>query len=438
MNVTIKHASSLQGTLSVPPDKSIAHRAILAAALCHGATTITRLPAGDDCQRTLRFVEQLGVRVRRRPEAIEIEGRGIAQPFRQPGQDLFCGESGTTLRLTAGLLAGQPWEARLTAAPSLAKRPMRRVIEPLAAMGAQVTGSRAGQDIYPPLTVQGKRPLTAIRYTLPVASAQVKSAILLAGLFAEGRTTVIEPVPTRDHTERLLSACGAWVKRDGSAISIEPGELTSPARLVIPGDSSSAAFFVVAASCVPGSRIALEAVGLNPSRTAFLDVLKRMGAGITITLAENAWEPRGRIVVEARALQPVRIPASEAAGLIDELPILMVAAACAAGRSRFEGVAELRVKETDRIASMVGGLRRLGVRIDCPAADVVDIDGGPLAGGEVDSVGDHRTAMSLAVAGLAASGITTIVGAECAAKSFPEFFEYLQQIAPPTTVKAQS
>lgn len=436
----VQPAQPLRGTLVVPPDKAICHRAILAAALAKGTTSVRPWPSADDCQRTLQLVQQLGVPVTRSSQGASIEGRGV-EGLTASRDDLFCGESGTTLRLAAGVLAGQPFTARLSAGPSLSQRPMRRIVEPLAQMGARLEGggrmrpSSDSEEVYPPLTIYGRRPLAGIRYEMPVASAQVKSAILFAALCAKDPTTIIERAPTRDHTERMLRAFGAILQSDGRCLSIQPGGLISPGEIVLPGDVSSAAFFVVAASCVPGSSITLEGVGLNPSRTGYLDILKRMGGCVTATPSGNDWEVRGTIVVESHALRGTTVEPHEVPGVIDELPILMVAAACAQGITRFQGVGELRVKETDRIQSMVSGLRRLGARVTMPATDRVEIEGGPLRGNMVDSAGDHRTAMSLAVAGLVASGATTVNGIACIAKSFPEFVDHLRHLAGSSTVK---
>ena len=437
MDAIIQPAQRLQGTLVVPPDKAICHRAVLVAAVAQGKTEIAPWPRADDCQRTLQLVRDLGLAVTESGDAVQLDGRG-AEALRAPSRDLFCGESGTTLRLAAGLLAGQPFRSRLTAGPSLCRRPMRRIVDPLSQMGARLDGAdgQGSEELCPPLTVHGTRPLRAIRYPMAVASAQVKSAVLLAGLFAQGRTTIVERVQTRDHTERILRHFGARLEQDHLEISIEPGALRAPGTLRLPGDFSSAAFFLVAALCVPNARIELADVGLNPTRTGLLDVLKRMGAEVGVKVTEDAWEPRGTVVVESRLLQGITLTAGEVPGVIDELPILMVAAACAQGRSRFQGLGELRVKETDRLLSMVSGLQRLGARVRVAAPDRVDIEGGPLRGGDVSSAQDHRTAMSLAVAGLVAEGGPTIVrGAECVTKSFPEFFEQLRQLAGSPTVK---
>jgi 3-phosphoshikimate 1-carboxyvinyltransferase len=437
MDAIIRRAPPLQGVLTVPPDKAICHRAVLIAALAKGETEVRPWPAADDCQQTLQLAQHIGVSVRSSSQAVRIEGRGI-DGIRAPARELFCGESGTTFRLAAGLLAGQPFTARLSAGPSLNRRPMRRVVEPLAQMGARFDGTVSApeaQELYPPLTVHGRRPLRAIRYEMRLPSAQVKSAILLAGLFADGRTTIVERQQTRDHTERMLRQYGLRVGCEGSEISIEPGAPVSPGTLVLPGDFSSAACFLIAASCVPGSRITLQDVGLNPTRIKLLEVLKRMGARVRSVVEDKRWEPRGTVAVEACALRGITLEASEVPSVIDELPILMVAAACAQGTTRFQGIGELRVKETDRIQSMVNGLRQLGARIRLAAPDTVEIEGGPLTGGAVESAGDHRTAMSLAVAALVAEGTSAVRGAGCVAKSFPEFFDQLRLLGGSATVK---
>ncbi|MBI2104243.1 MAG: 3-phosphoshikimate 1-carboxyvinyltransferase [Candidatus Omnitrophica bacterium] len=435
MDAIVTPAQPLRGTLTVPPDKAICHRAVLLAAAAEGETDIRPWPSADDCQRTLHLVQQLGASVAVSPEAVRIRGVGEAG-LREPQANLSCGESGTTLRLAAGLLAGQPFAARLTAGPSLSRRPMRRIIEPLTRMGARIEAASADAgELCPPLIVHGRRPLKALRYELPVASAQVKSAVLLAGIWADGPTTVIEPQATRDHTERMLRRLGVRVRQEGAAVTVEPGPLRAPGPLVLPGDFSSAAFLLVAAACVPGSQVTLQGVGLNPTRIRLLEVLQRMGAAVRWTAVEASWEPRGTVELEAGPLRGLALEAADVPGLIDELPILMVAAACARGTTRLQGLGELRVKETDRVRSMVEALGRLGARIRLNAAEGVEIEGGRLRGAPVDSAGDHRTAMSLAVAGLVAEGATTVRGVECVSKSFPEFFDVLRRAAGSPTVK---
>src|SRR3989338_3417428 len=269
MDAIIQHASALRGSLTVPPDKAICHRAVLAASIAQGRTEITPWPSADDCQRTLQVVRELGIAVTESAPAVQITGQG-PDALHAPSRELFCGESGTTLRLVAGLLAGQPFRSTLTEGPALCRRPMRRIADPLRQMGARLEGTEVSGELFPPLTVHGVRPLRAIRYPMSVASAQVKSAILLAGLFASGRTAIVERGYTRDHTERILQYFGARLGRDGAEVSLEPHALRSPGSLRLPGDFSSAAFFLVAASCAPDARIELTEVSLNPTRTGLL------------------------------------------------------------------------------------------------------------------------------------------------------------------------
>ena len=415
----------------MPSDKAISHRAALVGAIGTGATLIHPWSSSQDCASTLRVLEGLGVSITRASEGITIQGRGL-MGLRAPTGELACGESGTTMRLAAGLLAGQPFLSRLTAEASLNHRPMSRILTLLSAMGARCDGRSAAQggapgELYPPLVIEGCRPLKGLTHRLAVASAQVKSAILLAGLYAEGPTTVIEPVQTRDHTERVLQALGVTVRRAKCAVTLEPPTkpLNLPAHLTIPGDFSSAAFFVVAASVVPGSRLTCDGVGLNPTRCQLLQVLRRMGASIQWTVQDQDWEPRGTLTVEAAPLRGVTLEAEEAAAMIDELPVLMVAACGATGPSTLKGLQELRVKETDRLRSMTTGLARMGAHIEMLGQDQVRIAPSRLRGAAVEGFGDHRTVMSLAVAGLMAEGETRIQGAECVAKSFGEFFDVL-------------
>ncbi len=435
MDAVIHGPAAVQGTAVVPADKSICHRLVLLSALSEGETTLGRWPQAEDCERTRGLVEALGAGTTLTGTQLRIRGVGPSG-LRAPSGPLNCGASGTTMRLAAGILAGQSFASVLTAAPSLARRPMRRIVEPLAQMGARLTGEARGGDVYPPLRIEGRRPLRAIRYTLPVASAQVKSAILLAGLFADGPTTVVEPQPTRDHTERALERFGVRVTREGPAVTLTPSPLRAPGDLTVPADLSGAAFFVVAAAARPGSALTIDLVGLNPTRDGCLRVLQAMGADLETQAQGPPGEPFGTLVITGRQLTGVTVAAEQVPTLIDELPVLLVAATQAAGRSRFEGLGELRVKETDRIASMLEGLRRLGAAVSLEGPDTVVVEGGrPLAGTAVDAAGDHRTAMSLAVAGLFAQGTTRIRGAECVAKSFPDFFERLAGIAGSSTVK---
>jgi len=429
MDATISHASSLHGTLSLPADKAMCHRAALVCAIAKGSTELRPWATAEDCQRTLDVLQGLGVRVSRLQDGVRIEGAGLLG-LRAPAAPLECGESGTTMRLSCGLLAAQPFTSTLNASGSLRQRPMKRIIEPLSQMGARIEGRLQNGEISPPLTIAGKRPLKAITYRMPVASAQVKSAVLLAGLFADGPTTVVEPSPTRDHTERLLSHLGAAVRRREGAITVEPlrRDLAAPSALRLPGDPSSAAFFIVAATVVPDSKVILRDVGLNPTRAHVLDILRRMGAAVQRPAGGDGWEPRGMLTVESARLRGTTVTAEEVPLVIDELPVLMVAACAAEGETRFEGLQELQVKETDRLHSMTTGLQAMGAQLMIsPHAGLV-IRGGGLRGAVVDSFGDHRTAMSLAVAGLMADGETRIRGAECVRKSLGDFFELLASL----------
>lgn len=406
----------------LPGDKSVSHRAILLGALCCGPVRITHLLKSDDVGRSRKAMEDLGVSIRDDGEAILVEGRG-PEALRRPSQPLDMGNSGTTTRLLLGILAGRPFEATLTGDESLSKRPMRRVTEPLEKMGASFEG---GDHL--PLTVRGGA-LKGIRYRVPVASAQVKSALLLAGLSAAGPTTVAEPVPTRDHTERMLRFLGARLRAAGTEVTLEPGARLEGRDLDVPGDISSAAFFLVAAAVVPGSTVTARGVGLNPARTGFLDLLRKMGAVVTVTPApDDGWEPRGDVTVSHRPLRAVRVEPALVPGVIDEIPILMVAATQAEGLSRMEGLEELRVKETDRIQSMVQGLSAMGAKIRADGNDVFIEGPARLRGARVSACTDHRTAMALAVAGLAAQGETSVEGSEWVSISFPEFGEALERL----------
>jgi 3-phosphoshikimate 1-carboxyvinyltransferase len=421
----VQPARALRGALVLPPDKSISHRYALLAALADGRTTIERYSTGADCLSTLACLEALGVAVARRDtaEGLQVQIQGAAGRFAPPAADVDCGNSGTTMRMLAGVLAAAPFTARLVGDQSLSRRPMRRVMTPLTAMGARIAAADGGR---PPLVITGGA-LTGITHTPEVPSAQIKSAVLLAGLRASGTTTIVETQPTRDHTERALAAFGVAV--DASA----PGRLTvtggTPLHgglaLRVPGDPSASAFLGVAAAGLPGSALALRDVGLNPTRTALFDVLRRAGASVTVTGGETRHgEPVGAVDIAAGTLGDVVIGPDEVPLLIDELPAL-AALATFGGSCTVRGAAELRVKESDRISSLVEGLRAMGADAD-EFDDGFAIRGGRrLTGGEVDAHHDHRLAMAFAVAALGASGPTAIHGAEVAAVSFPRFFETL-------------
>ncbi len=389
--------------------------------MAHGETRIRHFSSAADCTSTLGCLEALGVGVRREAEAVVIAGRG-PENWRAPRAHLDAGNSGSTLRMLAGALAGRPFRSVLTGDESLRRRPVERVAAPLRAMGASASGTEGR----PPLVIDGGR-LHGITWELEVASAQVKTAVLLAGLQAEGLTTVREGQPSRDHTERMLEAFGVPVGRHGPAVSVRGGAALQAAPVDVPGDASSAAFLIVAALVLPSSEVRIDDVLLNPGRTAFLDVLRSMGARLETGLVREAPEPVGWIVARTSELRGTTIGGEIVPALIDEVPALAVAAAHAQGTTTIAGAGELRVKESDRIAALAEGLRRLGARVQ-ERPDGLVIEGGALLrGAAVRSYGDHRIAMALAVAGLAAEGETEIEEAECASVSFPEFWDLLGQ-----------
>ncbi len=411
-------AVALGGEIRVPGDKSISHRAVMFAALADGVSQVSGFLEGEDTRATARAFSAMGVRIEQPSASVRIvHGVGL-HGLRAPAAAIDCGNAGTGMRLLTGILAGQAFDSTLIGDESLSRRPMRRVIEPLARMGAQIDAQDGG---LPPLRVHGGRELTGIDYALPVASAQVKSALLLAGLYAKGETTVREPHPTRDYTERMLAAFGWPIAFSAGTARLAGGHALRATDIVVPADFSSAAFFLVAASLVPGSDLLLRDVGINPRRTGLLDALRLMGADITL---ENPRELGGEAVADLRVRQAplhgIDVPEALVPDMIDEFPALFVAAAAAGGTTRISGAAELRVKESDRIAVMARGLRALGVRIE-ETPDGAIIEGGRLAGGEVDSAGDHRCAMSFAVAGLIADGAIRIADCANVATSFPGF-----------------
>lgn len=408
----------LRGSLRVPGDKSVSHRAVMLGALAEGVTRVTGFLEGEDTRATARVFERLGVRIET-PSASEriVHGVGL-HGLRASAQALDCGNAGTGMRLLAGVLAGQGFDSVLIGDESLSKRPMRRVTEPLAAMGALIDSEAGG---LPPLRIHGGRDLQGIEYTLPVASAQVKSALLLAGLYARGDTVVREPHPTRDYTERMLAAFGWPIEFAPGYARLSGGHALRATDVAVPADFSSAAFFLVAASVVPRSELLLEAVGMNPRRIGLLAALRLMGADIAEEHArEEGGEPVADLRVRYAPLHGIEVPEALVPDMIDEFPALFVAAACARGRSRISGAAELRVKESDRIATMAQGLRILGAQIE-ETPDGALIDGGALQGGVVDSHGDHRIAMSFAVAAQRARGEVRIGDVENVATSFPGF-----------------
>lgn len=438
----VRPAARLSGTVPIPGDKSITHRAILLAALADGPTVIRGYLPADDCLRSLAAIEALGVAVEKAPDLrLRIEGKGV-EALKEPASLIDLGNSGTSLRLLTGLLSGQPFVSVLTGDASLRRRPMRRVIEPLTRMGAEIIAWGGGERA--PVVVKGRRPLKPIEAALPVASAQLKSALLLAALSADGTTRITEPARSRDHTERLLPQFGAAVVVGNDGISLTGPQRLRGAEIEIPGDLSSAAFLLVAAIIVgtsatgaAGGAIRLPSVGVNPTRTGLLRLLAAMGAKIeTEQPREVSGEPVADLIGKPAALRGVTAAGSEIVAMIDEFPILCVAAAVAKGETLVRDAGELRVKESDRIAVMGEELRKLGVGIE-ELSDGVRIEGGaPLRGAVCNSHGDHRIAMALAVAGLAARGETVVEDVQCIETSFPGFVEAFRRTGAEMTLVA--
>jgi len=419
---TIAPAKRVQGRLIVPGDKSISHRYALLAALSEGRSELCNYAPGADCQSTLTCLRGLGVSIDVRESTITIEGRGLFG-FRSPSSALDAGNSGTTMRMLAGTLAGQTFTATMIGDESLSRRPMRRVMEPLALMGARIEAV----DGHAPLTVHGTR-LSPIAYTPKVPSAQVKSAVLLAGLHTDGVTSVTESAQTRDHTERALAAFGFESTVEGLTVSITGGQHGLGQSLPVPGDFSSAAFWMVAAASLPGSTVTIEQVGLNPSRTALIGVLRRFGAQVVVEPMDvAAGEPLGTVTVTGDRAGTLDIAPDEVPGLIDELPAI-AALAAHAGQVTVHGAGELRVKESDRITTLVTGFRNLGITAE-EHADGFTIRGtGAPRGGVADAGGDHRMAMAFAIAALSAQQTSRIDGSDAVVISYPQFFDTLQRL----------
>jgi 3-phosphoshikimate 1-carboxyvinyltransferase len=418
MDYRVSPGGQFRGRLRVAGDKSISHRSVMLGALADGVTHVTGLLEGEDVLCTLAAFRAMGVQAKGPEQGrLTIQGVGL-HGLRPPAQPLDMGNSGTAMRLMSGILAGQKFDSVLIGDESLSKRPMKRVSEPLGLMGARIDTDEGGR---PPLRIKGGQPLHGIEYKMPMASAQVKSALLLAGLYADGETAVTEPAPTRDHTERMLRGFGYAVTTEGATIRLRGGGQLTACDIDVPADISSATFFLVGAAIAPGSELVLEHVGMNPTRVGVINILKLMDADLSI---ENAREVGGEPVADLRIrgsqLKGIRIPENQVPLAIDEFPALFIAAACATGETVLTGAHELRVKESDRIAVMATGLKRLGIDAQ-ETSDGMIIHGGRLQGGEVDSHGDHRIAMSFAIAALAASGPITIHDCRNVATSFPEF-----------------
>ena len=422
MKESVSPARAVDGIITLPGDKSISHRYAMLAAIAEGITSLTNYSTGADCQSTLGAMAALGAKVDRVDGKVVVQG-GVLQA---PKKDLDAGNSGSTIRMLSGILAAQPFTSRIGGDESLSRRPMQRIMTPLAQMGASIE-ARDGK--FPPLTIYGQ-PLVAIDYTLPVASAQVKSCVLLAGLFAKGDTIVREPVRTRDHTEIALKEFGAEIEVDRKVITLHEGARLTGRELVVPGDLSSAAFFLVAALLMPEANLVIHGVGLNPTRSALLDFLVSMGASIKVLdVHQTGGELIGDLRVRASKIDGGVIEGALTAALIDEIPALAVLGAKSQGGLTVRDASELRIKETDRIATLESNFRRMGVTIET-SPDGFHVSGGQaFHAAELDSAGDHRIAMAFAVAALAADGACTIDGADSAGVSFPEFFSTLHQIA---------
>ena len=422
MHIVVEPSALCSGVVAVPGDKSVSHRALMLGAIADGETRITGFLQGDDCLATLRALRMLGVSIDDSDEnAVRVTGVGI-DGLRRPASALDLGNSGTAMRLFAGLLAGQSFSTELVGDASLNSRPMGRVIKPLTMMGARIDSA----EERPPLVIKGGQRLGGLVYRLPVASAQVKSAILLAGLYAAGDVAVIEPAVTRDHTERMLRTMGARLTQGETQIMMTPGQRLRGTEISVPGDLSSAAFIILAATIGRDVEVTIRDVGVNQTRTGVIDILKDMGARIDVANVRlYGEEPVADIVVRSSTLKGIDVDPARVSLAIDEFPVLFIAAACAEGKTRFSGIGELRVKESDRIATMAGGLRALSVPVD-ETEDGATVHGGKIYGGTVDSLGDHRVAMAFAVAGTVAEWAVKIEDTANVDTSFPGFAACLE------------
>jgi 3-phosphoshikimate 1-carboxyvinyltransferase len=420
----IRRAPMIRAEITVPGDKSISHRAVILAAMSNGPCVIRGFLPSEDCLCTVAAMRALGVEIEA-PEETTLIVHGKKRVFAAPKRDIDCGNSGTTMRLLAGLLAGQPFRSRLIGDSSLSKRPMKRILDPLREMGANVKAEGTGYR--PPLVIEGGD-LKPIHYISPIASAQVKSAVLLAGLYANGKTTVTEPSQSRDHTERMLEYFLVRPQRHNLTVSIHGGLTPESRDFQIPGDISSAAFWLVAAAAQPRSHLLVKDVGLNKTRTGILGVLVRFGAHVREVVENEEAEPLGNIEIEGARLRGTVIEGREIANVVDEIPILAVAAAFAHGTTVIANAGELRVKETDRLAAIATNLRAMGAEV-AENEDGLEIFGGaPLHGARVQSFGDHRIAMAFAIAGLFAEGETIVQDVDCVNTSYPGFYAQLEQI----------
>lgn len=418
------NAAKLQGHLQIPGDKSISHRSIMFGAIANGTTTITNFLTGDDCLRTIACFRKLGVVIEQEGERAVVFGKGFTG-LNEPSEVLDVGNSGTTIRLMLGILAGRPFFSTLIGDESIGKRPMTRVTKPLLSLGANIDGRSGGE--YTPIAVRGGG-LTGIEYRLPVASAQVKSAILLAGLQADGETTVIETSKTRDHTERMIQHFGGKLEVDGLTIKVQGGRPLQGTNVEVPGDISSAAFFLVAGAIVPNSEIMLKNVGLNPTRTGIIDVMREMGADLQVKNEREQFEPVGDVIIKTSTLKGTTIEGDMIPRLIDEIPIIALLATQAEGVTIIKDAEELKVKETNRIDTVVRELQKLGAKIESTKDGMIIYGKQQLLGGTVSSHGDHRIGMMLAVASLVCKEQTNLENIEAISVSYPNFFNHLESL----------
>ncbi|MGG0716702.1 3-phosphoshikimate 1-carboxyvinyltransferase [Robertmurraya massiliosenegalensis] len=414
----------LQGQIVIPGDKSISHRSIMFGAIANGTTSVTNFLTGDDCLSTISCFRKLGVEIEQQGDQATIYGKGFSG-LKEPRGVLDVGNSGTTIRLMLGILAGRPFFSTLIGDQSIGKRPMTRVTKPLLSLGAKIDGRSGGE--YTPISVRGGN-LKGIEYPLPVASAQVKSAILLAGLQADGQTTVIETSKTRDHTERMIKHFGGDIEVDGLSVTVQGGQTLKGMNVQVPGDISSAAFFLVAGAIVPNSEITLKNVGLNPTRTGIIDVMKEMGADLQITNVKEEFEPTGDLIIKTSSLKGTTIEGSMIPRLIDEIPVIALLATQAEGVTIIKDAEELKVKETNRIDTVVHELQKLGVKIESTNDGMIIYGNQRLSGGIVNSHGDHRIGMMLAIASLICKEETSLENTEAISVSYPNFFNHLQSL----------
>lgn len=423
MERIIKPVRKISGEITVPGDKSISHRAVMIGSIARGITKVKALAESDDCDCTVAAFKTMGISIRKKNDTTIIEGRGL-KGLSKPDSAIHVGNSGTTMRMLPGILAGQDFRVTLTGGESLLKRPMKRIIEPLSRMGVDI---RAHDGEYPPLDIRGGI-VRSITYKMPIPSAQVKSAILFAGLYAKGVTSIVEKFKSRDHTERMLEYFGSRLKVKGLKVSIEGQKELAGKILNIPGDISSASFFVAAAIILKGSKIKIKNVSINKTRAGILKILSEMGAKLKVINKKNYFEPVGDIVAGHSHMRGITIDQAMIPSIIDELPIIFVVAALSKGVTLIKGVGELKVKETDRVASMEENLKKMGAIFRVKGDDVIIEGVDKLRGARLKSFQDHRTCMSMAIAALAADGESVIEGAESVSKSFPSFFETLEHL----------